>query len=328
MKKKTCIALCMASALLFSACNICGKEFVWDINSANGHTVFSVNGEKYNLSEVKIYLCNYKNLYGIEYDVDLWKYDFKDQSLNDYVKAVTLEEVTRIASMNMIAESKGISLTKKEMKKVEEAAEEYYKSLSDYEIDYMDVNESDIKDAYEKYALAQKIYKSLVNDVNTEVSDDDARVITIQQIYVTNSDSANAIAQKLAAGEDFSKLEGYNEAGSMEMDVKRGQLPKAVEEVAFELDNNEISEMIKVDNGFYFIKCISKLNPEQTEKNKANILVEREQEEFNDDYNSFIKSSEFELNEDLWKNIDISKESKIKTDSFFEVYNKHFENVE
>lgn len=318
----------MASALLFSACNICGKEFVWDINSANGHTVFSVNGEKYNLSEVKIYLCNYKNLYGIEYDVDLWKYDFKDQSLNDYVKAVTLEEVTRIASMNMIAESKGISLTKKEMKKVEEAAEEYYKSLSDYEIDYMDVNESDIKDAYEKYALAQKIYKSLVNDVNTEVSDDDARVITIQQIYVTNSDSANAIAQKLAAGEDFSKLEGYNEAGSMEMDVKRGQLPKAVEEVAFELDNNEISEMIKVDNGFYFIKCISKLNPEQTEKNKANILVEREQEEFNDDYNSFIKSSEFELNEDLWKNIDISKESKIKTDSFFEVYNKHFENVE
>lgn len=326
MKKRICIALCVVVAFVFTACNIAGKEFVWDINSANGHTVFTVNDEKCSLTEAKIYLCNYRNLYGKEYDVDLWKYEFGDESLNDYVKDVTLEEVSRIFCMELIAESKDISLSKKEKENVSKAAEEYYESLSDYEIDYMDARKSDIEDAYEKYALAQKLYKSLVNDVNTEVSDDDARVITIQQIFVTSTESANSVSQRLAAGEEFSKIAGtYNEAGETEINAARGDLPEAVETVAFELDDNEVSEMITVDKGYYFVKCINKLNPELTEENKANILVVREQEEFNDDYDSFVKSADFELNEKLWNTIDISKESKIKTDSFFEVYDKYFE---
>lgn len=47
--------------------------------------------------------------------------------------------------------------------------------------------------------------------------------------------------------------------------------------------------MISTDDGYYFIKCISKLDREKTEQNKVTILQKRQQEQFNDDYEHFVK---------------------------------------
>ena len=102
-------------------------------------------------------------------------------------------------------------------------------------------------------------------------------------------------------------------------------LPDEVEAVAFELNDGQISDMIKTDDGYYFIKCISKLDEEKTEKNKEIILQQREQEQFNDDYNRFVKNADFELNSQLWDSIDIKNENDLKTNSFFTIYNKYFE---
>lgn len=67
----------------------------------------------------------------------------------------------------------------------------------------MDVAEADIAEYYTHYALAQKLYHSLTNGVNEEVSDDEARVMEIMQIYVTDEDRAHEVEQKLAQGDDF-----------------------------------------------------------------------------------------------------------------------------
>ena len=48
----------------------------------------------------------------------------------------------------------------------------------------MDVSEATIEKLYENYALASKVYTSLTTGVNEEVSDDEARVMEAQQIYV------------------------------------------------------------------------------------------------------------------------------------------------
>ena len=42
-----------------------------------------------------------------------------------------------------------------------------------------------------------------------------------------------------------------------------GQLLEEVEDVAFNMNDNEISQMITTDNGYYFIKCVSKLDQEK-----------------------------------------------------------------
>ena len=162
--------------------------------------------------------------------------------------------------------------------------------------------------------------------VDSEVSDDEARVMNIQQIIVSDEEQANQIEAALQSGDEFASLAGtYNEAGSVEADIARDTYPEEVENVAFELENNEISGKIPASDGkFYFIKCVNKFDEELTEKNKEHILEKREKEKFFDAYNDFVGNAEFELNTELWDSISLEDEKNITTDSFFKVYDKYF----
>ena len=295
------------------------------IRLSNNKSVFQINDYKCSLKLAKLYLCNYRNLYGSAYGMDLWQYDFGEESLEQYVKDVTIQELSRIACMDLLAEEQEMRLTDAESDLAKKAAKEYFASLSDAEKSYMDVHESDIQEAYASYALAEKLYRTLTEGVDEEVSDDEARVIRVQQIYVTDAGIAKEVQKKLKDGEDFAAVAGtYNEKSKIETTVARGDYPQDVENIAFNLDNDTCSEMIETEDGFYFIKCLNKLEEQLTEENKSNIRIKREKEQFEDAYQSFVDSAAFEMNDSLWKEITLEDTSDITTDSFFDVYDKYF----
>ena len=250
----------LASATLLTGCSIGGKEIVLDINTTNSHTVFSVDNMKCDKKEALIYLANYKNLYGTMYDVNLLETD-DASNVEKYIRDVTVDELTRIYCMVSIAKQKKITLTDKEKSSVSKAAKEYYDSLNEAEKKFTKADLSDIESAYEHYAIAQKLYNSLSKGVDTEVSDEDARVIHIQKIFVKSKESADAVSQKLSSKEDFAAVaSGSSEDSQTELYAAKGTLPQEVEAVAFELGDGETSDMISTDDGYYFIKCISKLD--------------------------------------------------------------------
>lgn len=315
----------LASATLLTGCSIGGKEIVLDINTTNSHTVFSVDNMKCDKTEALIYLANYKNLYGTMYDVNLLETD-DASNVEKYIRDVTVDELTRIYCMVSIAKQKKITLTDKEKSSVTKAAKEYHDSLNEAEKKFTKADLSDIESAYEHYAIAQKLYNSLSKGVDTEVSDEDARVIHIQKIFVKSKESADAVSQKLLSKEDFAAVaSGSSEDSQTDLYVAKGTLPQEVEAVAFELGDGETSDMISTDDGYYFIRCISKLDREKTEQNKVTILQKRQQEQFNDDYEHFVKKAGFSLNSDLWDSISIKDEKDVKTSSFFTVYDKYFQ---
>ncbi len=308
-----------------TGCRIGNTDFVLGTEISNNRTIFRINGDDCSIKQARIYLCNYKNLYGNAYGIDLWEYEFQRNELEQYIKDVTIAELAQIVCMDMLAKEQGISLDKEEKSLAHQAAEEYYESLTKEEKSFMDVRKGDLEKAYENYALAQKLYATLTKGIDEEVSDDEARVIRVQQIYVSNRSNADTIALKLANGEEFSAVAGtYNESGLVETTVSRGVYPKAVEDVAFNLDDGASSGMIEVEEGYYFIKCLNKYEEELTEANKDNILVQREKELFEDVYKNFVTSASFELNDRLWEKTTFEGVDNITTDSFFEVYNKYF----
>lgn len=330
--KRRFVSLCLTVALLSSAltgCTIGNTEIVWNTNSVGRKHVFSINGNKCTKEEARLYLCNYQNILGHAYGIDLWEYDYsemdEDSTLEAYVKDVTLSELASIMCMEQLAEQQELTLTEEELEKVAKATEEYYESLSKAEISYMGLDKNKLKGFYEKYAIAQKLYGNLTQGVNEEVSDDEARVMRIQQIYVKSEEVALKVQQKLANGEKFDSLaSNYNEAGSIEKNLARGEYPEAVDKVAFRLDDDEQSNMIKTDDGYYFIKCINKFDAELTEANKENIIAKRRKEQFDDKYIELVENSQFELNEKVWDSIKIDTSGEITTDSFFEIYEKYF----
>ncbi len=332
MKKKiqkiTALSAVLLTAVLLCGCRIGNTEFVFGEKLIKSRTVFWINDQKCSIRQAKLYLCNYKNLYGKAYGLDLWEYDFDGEDLRQYVKDVTIFELSKIVCMDLLAEQQNIRLSEKEEELASSAAEEYYDSLSDSEKEFMEVQKSDVREAYENYALAKKLYDTLTQGINEEVSDDEARVIRIQQIYVTNQAIADSVSSKLAAGEDFAAVAAaYNEAGEIELTIPRGYFPKEVEDIAFNLNNDTYSGRIDTENGFYFIKCLNKFEQELTEANKDNILVRREKEQFEDVYQEFVETAEFEMNEELWNETELEPLASVTTDSFFALYDKYFSGV-
>ena len=309
-----------ALSMALTGCQIGNKDIVVS-GTLSSRQVFTLDKSACSLKEAKVYLANYQNIYGTAYTIDLWQHDFGDASLLDYVKDITLEELTRVYTMDLLAQSQEVTLSEDETAKVAEAAKEYYASLSEDETAYMDVAEADIAEYYTHYALAQKLYHSLTNGVNEEVSDDEARVMEIMQIYVTDEDRAHEVEQKLAQGDDFASVaNNYNELSAIQVTVSRDDLP---DEVAFQLDDNAVSGMIAAGNGYYFIKCLNKYNEELTEANKSNIVEKREKEAFDDVYNEFVASLSSRLNTDLWDGIELTTDGSIQTNSFFAVFEKY-----
>lgn len=317
-KKKRILAGILAAVLCLSGCSIGGKEVVFT-SGVSKHDVFKIGGDSCNLVEAKVYLANYQNIYGKIYGIDLWQQGFQEEKLEKYVKEIALLEMTKIMCMDLLAKDREISLTAEEEQIVEDAAAEYYKSLSEAELTYTGASEKDIVAMYEDYALANKVYKSLTESVDEEVSDDEARIMEAMQIYVKSHDKANEVATKLAAGEDFAAIaSNYNEKEAIEIAFGRGEMPENVEKAAFELDNEAISDCISTEDGYYFIKCTNKYNEELTDANKSNIVEAREKEAFEKVYEDFISGLASEMNDKLWEETALVTDGSITTDSFFE----------
>ena len=322
------VAVCLCTSLL-SGCNVGNTEFIIDLNNVGRNDIFSINGMDCTEDEAKLYLCNYQNIHGSAYGLDLWQYDYSnmdiDGTLEDYVKELTVVELSHIMCMNQLAEHMEITLTSEEEELVSKAAEEYYQSLTKEELKYMGIDKKELKESYERYAIAQKVYSALVKGVNEEVSDDEARVIRIQQIYVKSEEVAKVVQQKLENGSGFDVVaSSFNEASVIERHLARGEYAQEVDQVDFHLENGEVSGMIQTADGFYFIKCINKYVEDLSEANKLTIIEKRREEQFDDIFYEFIDSSTFELNEKVWAEVKVDTSGIITTDSYFEVYEKYF----
>lgn len=322
--KKAGALLLLCMLLLTSGCSIFQKEIVVT-KTLSSKQLFSIGNTTCSLKEAKVYLLNYQNLYGTAYGLNLWEHDFGDDSLTDYVKNITLQELTQVVSMDELAKKEQVELDEKEKDLVAQAAEEYYASLSEEERSYLDVSEKDLAEYYAHYALAQKLYRSLTDAVNSEVSDDEARVMEIMRIFVTGEEKANEVAAKLGQGEDFASVaNNYNELGSIQVMVSRDDLPAGVSEVAFGMDNDQVSGKITADNGYYFIKCVNKYNQELTEANKANIVEKREKEAVDDVYSEYVETLRSTINQKAWDSLEPDTGSGMKTSTFFEVFEHYW----
>ena len=304
------LALGLVAGTLLTGCQI-GDTNIVISRPLSSRYVFQIGEMSCSVKEAKLYLANYQNLYGTAYTLNLWEHDFGDESLEEYIKAITMNELVTME----------ISLNEADESKIKEAAKVYYESLSDEERSYLGVSEADIVTYYEHYGLAQKVLKELTGEINGEVSDDEARVMEVLQIYVTDAEKAAEVSEKLRNGEDFASVANmYNELPGIQSNICRDDLPDEVEAVVFQMDDNEISNGIEAEGGYYFIKCLNKYNVELTEANKVTIVEKREKEAFDDVYNEFVAGLDSRINEDVWEELKLDTTSQIKTGSFIETY--------
>ena len=296
-------------------------------------------------NEIMVYLSNSENQYSEVFGSRIWSVPVGDGTLEDSYKDNILARIAQIKTMNLLAAQYEVVLDEEEEAKVKAAAKDYYSTLSDAERNYLDVDEETISKLYYEFAIANKLSETVTTDINPEISDDEARTITVKTILIKTykTDGAGnrieyneeerksalsriaAIRQKLDEGVAFEVLAAdYNEDTKDEYSFGRGVMPAEFEEAAFNLGAGEVSDIVETEYGYHLIYCVTTFNPEETDANKEKIVEKRKQEAFNQVYDEFVRTLTSNLNKPLYDSIHYDPDGPVKTTGFFETYDKYF----
>lgn len=350
MKKRRFAALFLVFCMLAPVLGGCGgKETDTKVILYTGFKkdeVFRIETMSCMLPEVMVYLTNTQDQYENAFGSQIWQTNLGDVSLEDNIKETVLAQLAQIKTMNLLAQRHGVQLDEEELALTEEAADTYYSSLNQTEREVMQVDREVIARLYAEFALANKVYEYIIKDINPEISDDEARTITVQHILIRTyvqdgtgkkiefSDKDKKEAYERAAeilalareeGADFEELVlNYSEGDKGNYSFGKGETDPAFEEAAFNLGKGEISDIIETRYGYHIIKCINTFNREETDANKIKIVEKRKEEVFGQEYDAFVSTLTRTINQSLWDSISFSVNEEVTTCDFFDIYNQYF----
>ncbi len=292
-------------------------------------TLFRIDTATGTRQEMLLYLVNAYNRYEQSLGDGILSREAEGLLIEDVVRESCLREAAQIKAMNLLAQQKGIVLEQAELTRAHDAAMAYYATLTEADRAVLPgVEVETVEDLYRELALAQKLYQYTIRDINPEVSDDEARTITLTQICVLKGQQPEEARGKIEEahrrilqGESFESLcSEYNEAAQERISFGKNEAERALEEAAFALATEEVSSVIETDDAFYLLKCVSTFDKAKTQSNKEKIVREREQEAFSRQYDAFAANLPVELNERLWEEMRIPPGSGATTTDFISFF--------
>lgn len=347
-KSKAALLACVFLLILpFTACADQGSGTKIVFTTGFGQDdLFRIGNKTCTVPELMVYLTNTGNQYESVYGSQVWSISLGDVTLEENVKETVLAKIAQIKTMCLLAEDRDVALDEEEVGRVGQAAAEYFASLSDKEKELMGADYDMIEQLYREYALADKLYQFIIQDVKPEISDDEARTITVQHILLrtyTADGAGNRIAysqtvkqavyekaceilvQAMDEEHDFVDLASrYSEDTTITYSFGKGEMDAAFEDAAFSLETGEISKIIETEAGYHIIKCISTFDREQTDLNKLLIVEERRREVFGQEYDAFVETLVRQLNTKRWEEVALLHDEAVTTTGFFDIYAKYF----
>ena len=266
------IAMAMLAALLLTGCQ---RNAGADMDVAEEPTVvltagfarnevFKIESMSGTLPEIMVYLVNMQEQYESVYGKEIWQRELNGTTLAESVKDTVLANLAQVKAMNLLAQKHNVTLDEMEKQFAKEAAMEYYESLNEAEIAVMQVDEEILAQMYEEYALANKVYEYIIKDINPEISDDEARTITVDYILIKtcttdgtgakveyseeDKEEARELAEDILRqakeeGSDFKELVlKYSEGDKETYSFGKGETEEGFEQAAFNLATGEISD--------------------------------------------------------------------------------------
>lgn len=315
----------------------------------SGDQLFKVGSSVCTLPEAMIYANAYEEQYESVYGVEMWEHDFGGVTLEEYVKDNIIAQLATIKAMTLLAEEYEVALSEQEQADVEKAAKEYYDSLSQEEREWMNLKEEDARGLYRDHLLANRVYEEITQDVNTEVSDDEARIITVQQIFLKTTqegengqepmpeaekqkvyEKAQELLEQISQGREFLTLASiYNQGGQTTSTFGRGEKDSAYEEAAFALEKDQVSGILETEEGYYILKCTENFDRAATEQNKIAMVEKRRDTIFRQVYDELIANTPSEFNTRLWDTVHFGRSFEERTGkNFFAVYEAYFSSQE
>lgn len=300
------------------------KEVNYEIDGdlSNNSLILTVDDTYVGYDEVSVYMQELKNNYEAKYGDSIWLFDLgKNRTFEDEAKDEIIDQIVQMKIMGLKAVDIGVELTEDEKDEIAGEVKDFIDSLSDEYIKEHAITEELITKVYSDNYLASKVFDVATNNVDTNISDDEAKQITIWQIFIqTSGEDENGNEVKLSEEEkkaalskakkllkqakdtdDFYPLaENNTDDTDVEYTFGKGEKDKKVEEAAFALKTGQLSKVVQGDNGYYIIYCASDYDEEATANRKEEIIADRQDEAFQKLYTEWSKDYKVAVNSSMW----------------------------
>lgn len=323
IKRKAIRGVCLFLAVLGPAGSLAGCGNSLPI-------VSEVSGKlEYTDAQIRLILATEKNRYSDIYTDQIWQVRVNSDgtTFQDYLLGQVKGFLVQLKTMNLLAEEKELTLSRQEESLLEELTDRYYGKLTEADREYTGISRDEVYQLYEEYYRASRLVDELTKDVDMEISDSEAKVITVQEIRMSDGDRAAQVrVQAGAEGVDFVSLaRSVSEDPVIERSVGRSERPREYEDVVFALEAGEISPVIPLDGSYYIVKCVNDYDEAATLERKQKLALQRKQQAFRQIYDDFARENPVNMDSEIWDTISLSDEEDSTTTDFFEEYQDFME---
>lgn len=223
--------------------------------------------------------------------------------------------------MGLMAADEKISLSSREKELAKEAAQAYMEALGEDLVAEFGLEEKAMEKLYSDYWTSEKLVEKLTGDMNLEVSDSEAKVITISQIELEDEAQAQEVLAKVQAeGADFSSIaKEYSTDQEIKKQIFKGLRGSEYEAAAYGLETGQISGIVFDAGKYYILKCSSDYDESATRIHKEQMMRDKKNQAFYSAYQTFKEQTELTGDPDVWKDLTITGTPRTQAD-FFKIY--------
>lgn len=303
-----------AGAVVFAAL-ICGGCSVKEAISSVGGGV-----KEYGRAETMVIVTTEKKRYEDLYTDQIWDTQV-DENGTTFDAALTSQVHQFLQELKIMSHAAGeqeLALSSEEQGRAEKAAESYFAALGEETAAEWELSMEQVEALYGDYLLAEKLVNSLTEESSLEVSDSEAKVISVYQIELSDAAKAEAVqAQAAAEGADFASLaKESSEDPEIRKQVRRGEYGSAYEEQVFQLAAGGVSGVIEDNGKYYVVKCISDYDEAATRLHKEEMVRQRKNQAFVDAYQGYESEASLSGEESLWEGISMKESPAVQADFF------------
>lgn len=275
-----------------------------------GTNVMAVGEEEVTLNELLFYIYQIKSAYDGSLTTDVWNFKWnEEETIESYAKEEILEEIAQIKVICQQAKKEKCELTEEESNEAKVKAKDYVKALPSDASEYH-LTDSLVEKIYLEHALAKKMYDVVAGTVDTNISDEEAKQVTIGYILVRtsgmdkNGNEVNLNEEQIKSAKkravtlqkqakeqsDFVTFaQGNSDDETVEMTFSHNNGPGKFIDIAFSMEQNQVSDVIETEEGFYILCCLAPYDEAKTIEYKEKVIRERETEAFSKAYQTWKK---------------------------------------
>ncbi len=335
MRRNKILAAVVLTALamgLLAGCGGNGKTYR-NVKLENGEikdnsVVVSIGDTGVTYSKVRNYCYLLSSQYGKNFGQEVWDYPLgKEGTIGDEAKEEILSMVTQMAVISKTAKKEKVTLGSDDRDQAVQKAEELMENASQEDKEKYCLSLQQMTEVFEENLLAERMFYIATDEVDTNISDKEAKQRKIQYIRIlTNGTTQDGVkvdlgqkekeqarkrADKLAQdgkkAEDFHAFAQKNTDGSKVEETigtlgqNTGELADAAVTKAWELKKGQISPVIEGEDGYYIIRCVEETDEDATYARKEQLIEQRQTEMFRKKYNGWLGDDEVRISKSFWK---------------------------